>query len=127
MPQLKGRHWIFVSLRFLSLQQSQEGHGCLEMCPCLSSYISCYNMQCCLSCRPCLTFLLPNALNEYKPLSDVTYSYCWKCSAVNCQMRCTGKICQEVTQKRLLSTLASQLQKNKATKRASLIVLPSLF
>lgn len=126
MPQLKGRHWIFVSLWFLSLQQSREGQGCLETCPCLSSYISCYNMQCYLSCKPCLMFILPNFLNEYKPLSDVSYSYCWKCSAVNYQMQCPGKICQEVIQKWLWSTLASQMQKNKATKRAAFIVLSSL-
>lgn len=83
-------------------------------------------MQCYFSCKPCLTFILPNFLNECKPLSDVSYGYCWKCSAVNYQMWCTGKICQEVIQKWLQSTLASQMQKNKATKRAFLIVLNSL-
>lgn len=95
------------------------------MCPCLLSYISCYNTQCYLSCKPCLTFILPNLLNEYKPLSDVSYGYCWKCSAVNYQMQSTGKICQEVIQKWFWSTLASQTQKNKATKGASPIILTS--
>lgn len=95
------------------------------MCPCLFSYISCYNMQYYLSYKPCLTFTLPKLLNEYKPLSDVSYGYCWKCSAVNYQLQCTGKICQEMIQKLLWSTLASQTRKNKVMKKAFLIVLTS--
>lgn len=70
--------------------------------------------------------ILPNFLNVCKPLSAVSYGYCWKCCAVNYQIWHTGKICQEVIQKLLWSTLACQMQKNKATKRASLIVLISL-
>lgn len=46
-----------------------------------------------------LTFTLPKLLNVYKPLSDVSYGYCSKCSAVNYQPQCTGKICQEMIQK----------------------------
>lgn len=88
------------------------------MCPCFSSYISCYNMQCYLSYKHCLTFILPNFLNECKLLSDVSYGYCWKCCAINYQIQHTGKICQEVIQKWLRSTLASQMQKNKATKKS---------
>lgn len=95
------------------------------MCPCFFSYISCYNMQYYLSCKPCLTITLPKLLNEYKPLSDVTYSYCWKCSALNYQPQCTGKICQEMIQKWLWSTLATQTQKNEVMKEAFLIVLTS--
>lgn len=71
-------------------------------------------------------FYIAPFLSVCKPLSAVSYGYCWKCCAVNYQMWRTGKICQEVIQKLLWSTLASQMQKNKATKRASLIVLISL-
>lgn len=56
------------SMIFPSLQQSWEGLRCLETWMCLFNYISYYNKQYYLSCKPCLTIALITLLNEYKQL-----------------------------------------------------------